>query len=336
MGQKRDNISNCESELPLPRNAPSLAVIVPCYNEEEAFSACLEELNSVLAGLLETGKITDESYILFVDDGSRDKTWSLIKQAAVANKFVRGLKLSRNRGHQIALIAGLSAVGADACISIDADLQDDTDCISQMIDKYREGNDIVYGVRNDRSSDSFFKRFTAESFYKFMAFMGISQIPNHADYRLLSRRALDALLQFRESNIYLRGMIPLLGFSAAKVYYSRRERVAGESKYPLRKMLALAIEGITSLTIMPLRLISALGFFTCFIALVVALYAIIEKIRGEALTGWTSMMIAVLFIGGVQLLSLGVVGEYIGKIYMETKARPKYFIEDIAGREELP
>jgi len=331
MEKEQETILNHNSGRPPLRSAPSLALIVPCYNEEEAFAACLKELNSVLEGLLQAGTITDESYILFVDDGSRDKTWSLIKQAAEENKFVRGLKLSRNRGQQIAMIAGLAHSDADVTVSIDADLQDDTNCITQMVDKYREGYDIVYGVRNDRSSDSLLKKVPADCFYRLMSFLGIQQIANHSEYRLLSREVSGGLLKFKENNIYLRGLIPLVGFRSSKVYFRRRKRIAGETKYPLRKLVALAVEAITSFSIMPLRLISALGFFTCFIALIVAIYTLFEKVYGHAVTGWASMMIAVLFLGGVQLLSLGVVGEYIGKIYMETKARPKYFIDDTTG-----
>ncbi|MBS0966589.1 glycosyltransferase family 2 protein [Acetobacter okinawensis] len=307
---------------------PSLTIVVPCYNEEEVFSFCVSELTSLLNTAIEEKKITAQSHILFVDDGSRDKTWSLIEQAAQTDNLVHGIRLSRNRGHQIALMAGLSCTETDISVSIDADLQDDTACIPQMVAKYMEGNEIVYGVRSDRSCDSFFKRWSANSFYKLMEVMGIQQVANHADFRLLSRRALHSLLQFEEQNIYLRGMIPLLGYRSTQVFYSRKERCAGESKYPFYKMLSLAIEGITSLTIKPLRLISLLGAFTCLFSILISIFVIIKKFYGHAILGWASVEISIFFLGGVQLLCLGVIGEYIGKIYMETKHRPKFFIQD--------
>lgn len=313
---------------------PSLAIVVPCYNESEAFSFCLNELNDIIDELIEHKNISKESYILFIDDGSKDNTWQQISKAAQSSDYVRGIKLSRNRGHQTALMAGLSSVDTDICISIDADLQDDTKCIPLMINKFKEGCDIVYGVRNNRSTDSFFKRSTANAFYRLMSLMGVNQVENHADYRLLSRRALKGLLSFKEQNLYIRGMIPLIGYKSDFVYYSRDERIAGESKYPLKKMLGLAIEGITSLTVTPLRLISVLGFITCILSLVITIYVLIEKLRGSVVEGWTSVMLSIFFIGGVQLLSLGVIGEYIGKMYMETKERPKFFIEKIAGKKD--
>lgn len=313
---------------------PSLAIVVPCYNESEAFSFCLNELKSIINKLIEHKSISNKSYMLFIDDGSKDDTWYQINQAAEASDHVRGIKLSRNRGHQIALMAGLSSVDTDICISIDADLQDDTKCIPLMIDKFKEGCDIVYGVRNNRSTDSLFKRTTANSFYRVMSLMGVNQIENHADYRLLSRRALEGLLSFKEQNLYIRGMIPLIGYKSDFVYYSRDERIAGESKYPLKKMLGLAIEGITSLTVTPLRLISVLGFITCILSIIITSYVLIEKMRGSVVEGWTSVMLSIFFIGGVQLLSLGVIGEYIGKMYMETKERPKFFIEKFAGKKD--
>ncbi|MCP1242155.1 glycosyltransferase [Acetobacter lambici] len=309
-------------------NIPSLTIVVPCYNEEEVFSFCLSELKSLLENSIQAKKISAQSHILFVDDGSRDGTWSLIEQAAQADNLVHGVKLSRNRGHQIALMAGLSCVDTDICVSIDADLQDDIGCIPQMVEKYMEGNEIVYGVRADRSSDSFFKRWTANSFYKLMETMGIQQVANHADFRLLSRRALHSLLQFEEQNIYLRGMVPLLGYKTAQVFYARKERLAGESKYPFYKMLSLAIEGITSLTIKPLRFISILGAVTCFFSIIISILVIIQRFNGYVFPGWASVEISIFFLGGVQLLCLGVIGEYIGKIYMETKHRPKFFIQE--------
>ena len=252
--------------------SPSLAIVVPCYNEKDAFPFCLDGLTSVLSNLISKGKISDKSYILFVDDGSRDDTWEQIKAASCKNSFVRGLKLSRNRGHQIALMAGLSNADTDVTVSIDADLQDDISCIEKMIDKYHEGFEIVYGVRDTRDSDSVFKRTTANKFYSLMSWLGVNQVPNHADFRLLGRTALSALNKFKEQNVYLRGLIPLLGYKSTNVYYSRDERVAGESKYPLKKMLSLALEGITSLTITPLRMIAMAGIVTCLISSIAAIY----------------------------------------------------------------
>ncbi|CAI0763390.1 glycosyltransferase family 2 protein [Serratia quinivorans] len=307
---------------------PSLAIVVPCYNEKSAFPYCLDGLTKVLSSLISKGKISDNSYIFFVDDGSKDNSWEQIKSASIKSSFVRGLKLSRNRGHQIALMAGLSNTDTDITVSIDADLQDDIGCIEIMVDKYNEGFEIVYGVRNNRDSDSAFKRTTANKFYSLMAKLGVNQVPNHADFRLLSRTALDALNKFKEQNIYLRGMIPLLGYKSTKVYYCREERVAGESKYPLKKMISLALEGITSLTITPLRMIAVAGIVTCLLSSIAAIYAVIDKIQGNTVAGWTSVMIAIFFLGGVQMLSLGIIGEYIGKIYMESKNRPKFFIEE--------
>ncbi|MDG4947322.1 glycosyltransferase [Actinobacillus equuli subsp. haemolyticus] len=256
-----------------------------------------------------------------------------IENATQKFQIVRGIKLSRNKGHQIALMAGLSVVDTDISISIDADLQDDTNCIEQMVDKYMDGNEIVYGVRNNRSTDTSFKRGTAGLFYKLMSKLGVEQVENHADYRLLSKRALNALMQYKEQNVYIRGMIPLIGFKSEKVFYSRSERIAGESKYPLKKMLALAIEGITSLSVMPLRLISLLGFLTCLFSFLMIVWALYLKLLGNSIDGWTSVVIAIAFLGGIQLLSLGVIDEYIGKIYIESKQRPKFFIEKYIGSE---
>lgn len=308
---------------------PSLTIVVPCYNESEVFSFCLTELTIILNDLISKNKISSDSCLLFVDDGSKDDTWKQIELSAESSTLVKGIKLSRNKGHQIVLMAGLSVVNTDICISIDADLQDDTNCIYQMVDKYLEGVDIVYGVRNDRSTDTSFKRGTAGLFYKLMSKLGVEQVENHADYRLLSKRALNALLQYKEQNVYIRGMVPLIGFKSEQVFYSRSERIAGESKYPLKKMLALALEGITSLTITPLRLISIVGFLTCGITALAGFYVLIDKLLGNTVEGWTSLMIAIFFLGGVQMLSLGVIGEYVGKIYIESKNRPKFFIEKL-------
>lgn len=315
-------------------NKPKLDILVPCYNEEDVFSYCLTELQGVLNNLITQGMIVSHSSITFIDDGSRDMTWNLISEASCQSSSIKGIKLSCNRGHQIALLAGLNESDADIIISIDADLQDDTSVIEKMVRCYLDGYDIVYGVRSDRKTDTGFKRHTAEFFYRTMNWMGVKQIPNHADYRLLSRRALDALLEYKEQNLYIRGLVPLVGFKSNKIFYSRAARLAGESKYPLKKMLGLAVEGITSLTVTPLRTIAALGFGISFFSVFAALYALIEKFSGNTVEGWTSVMIAIFFLGGVQMLSLGVIGEYIGKIYMETKERPKYFIEEKTERSE--
>ncbi|OLF57801.1 glycosyltransferase [Aeromonas veronii] len=315
---------------------PSLAIVVPCYNETDAFPRCLSTLLSILRELINNNRILASSYIQFVDDGSRDSTWQLIKQATTKSPHVKGLKLSRNYGHQIALIAGLSVVDTDISISIDADLQDDINCIFQMVDKYMQGIDVVYGVRNDRSRDSAFKRVTANSFYKFMSIMGVKQIENHADYRLLSRRALQSLMQFKERNVYIRGMVPLLGFKSEKVFYSRNERIEGESKYPLRKMLALAVEGITSLTVTPLRIIAVIGFLTFLLSLIASIYTLVQRVQGSVVEGWTSVIISIFLLGGIQLLCLGVIGEYIGKIYMETKCRPKFIVDEFIDGAKFP
>jgi polyisoprenyl-phosphate glycosyltransferase len=308
---------------------PTLAIIVPCYNEEEIFPICLRTLIEIITDLISQNKIANESYILFVDDGSIDTTWELIKKASGNKKnLVKGIKLSKNQGHQVALLAGLSSIDTDISISIDADLQDDVICIGEMVEEYMKGNDIVYGVRNDRSSDSAFKRISANSFYKLMSVLGISQIENHGDFRLLSQRATKNLLQFKERNIYIRGMVPLVGFHSSQVFYTRKERMAGKSKYPFRKMLYLAIEGITSLSVTPLRIISILGFIICLFAVFISIYALIQRFEDEVIDGWASIIISIFFLGGVQLISIGVIGEYIGKIYLESKHRPRYFIEE--------
>lgn len=309
-------------------NAPVLSIVVPCYNEQEVFNLCLSELSSRLEEMIENNKIARTSDIVFVDDGSKDDTWALIEKASISSHHVKGVKLSRNKGHQTALMAGLSScTKSDITVSIDADLQDDTSVIEKMVDSYHSGNDIVYGVRNDRTSDSLFKKITAETFYKVMTKLGVNQVENHADFRLLSRRALDSLLQYKEQNLYIRGLIPLIGYPSDKVYYSRHERVAGESKYPLRKMLALALEGITSFSVTPLRIVTALGFIISIFSTVGVFYTLMQYFLGHTVSGWASMILAILFIGGVQMLCLGIIGEYVGKIYMESKKRPKFFIE---------
>lgn len=304
------------------------AIIVPCFNEEEVLSETKKRLVEVLTHLKEAKKIA-EGQILFVDDGSRDSTWKLIEDFSLETPMVGGLKLSGNRGHQYALLAGLewASANCDASVSIDADLQDDVAAIYEMVDQWLAGKDIVFGVRKERKTDTFFKRNTAQGFYRLMSFLGGKVIYNHADFRLMSRRAMESLLSYPESNLFLRGIVASMGFSTANVYYNRSERFAGTSKYPLKKMLAFAIEGITSFSIKPLRYISYLGVLFMLIALGVIVFALVKHFSGHTIEGWTSLLVSLWFIGGSILLACGVTGEYIGKIYMEVKNRPKYFIE---------
>jgi len=312
---------------------PQLTIIVPCFNEEQAFAHCLTTLDRKLGKLVDLGKISDDSYLLFIDDGSVDATWNLIRKACDQNRRVQGIKLSRNRGHQIALWAGLEQVKSDISISIDADLQDDVEAIEKMVDVYLKGKEVVYGVRNDRTSDSFFKRTSADLFYRMMNQMGMQQVNNHADFRLLSDRARLALLDYKETNLYIRGLVPLVGFPQGEVRYGRQARMAGESKYPLKKMLNLAVDGITSFSTVPLRLIALIGLATAILSVFAASWAVVNKLAGGTVQGWASVMIAIFFLGGLQLFALGIIGEYIGKIYLETKSRPKYFIEETADRK---
>lgn len=309
----------------------ALAIVVPCYNEQEVFPITSEKLNNFLKRLIENKKISDESYILFVDDGSKDTTWCLIKEASLQTKYVKGIKLSRNKGHQAALIAGLTYSDADMTVTIDADLQDDPNVIEEMVNQYLNGIDIVYGVRSSRKTDTFLKRSCAEGFYKLMSFLGVEQVYNHADFRLLSRRALNALLQYQEQNLYLRGLVPMVGFNTNEVFYDRAERVAGSTKYPFRKSLGLAIDGITSLSVKPLRIITMIGMLVFLLSILAGMYAVVEKLLGNTIQGWTSVIIIIAFFGGLQIFTLGVIGEYIGKIYKEVKSRPKFFIEDECG-----
>jgi len=308
---------------------PTLVIVVPCFNESAAFPFCLKALSEIIDHLINQNKIASNSYILFSDDNSQDDTWKKISAASKENNHVQGIKLSINKGHQLNLIAGLTYAHehADITISIDADLQDDINAIEKMVDAYISGNEIVYGVRDSRKSDSYFKRITAHSFYKFMRVMGVEQVFDHADFRLLSKRALAALLQYQEQNLYIRGIIPSIGFKTTKVYYNRTTRIAGESKYPLRKMISLALTGITSFTITPLRIISATGLFMCFVSLFASCYVVFLKITGQAIVGWASTVIIIIFCCGMQMLSLGVIGEYMGKIYLEVKGRPRFFID---------
>lgn len=313
-----------------------LTIVVPCYNEEEMLPITFPELRKVLQDLIQKGKISSESKVLYVNDGSKDRTWELIENEYRDNNDVYGICLARNVGHQNALLAGLSVAKefSDITVSIDADLQDDTACIEAMVDEYHNGNDIVYGVRNSRKTDTFFKRQTAQCFYKLLAFMGVETVYNHADYRLMSKRALYELEKYEESNLYLRGMIPLIGYNTAKVYYERRIRVAGESKYPFKKMMALALNGITSFSIKPLTMIVSLGLVVLLCCLLAAVYAFISYFNGVVEKGWTSLILSIWFLGGVQLICIGVLGEYIGKIYKEVKKRPKYNIMTFLGETD--
>ncbi|MCD1259446.1 glycosyltransferase [Paenibacillus athensensis] len=310
-------------------NIPILSIVVPCYNEEEVLPETVHQLSLVLSGLIQDKLVSADSSILFVDDGSRDKTWELIERFHQSNRYVTGLKLARNAGHQAALLAGLmqAKTYADCIVSIDADLQDDVEAIREFVVKFHEGYDIVYGVRQSRQTDTAFKRMTAQGFYKLMTRMGVKIHYNHADFRLMSRRTLEEMEKFQEVNLFLRGIVPLLGFPSTTVYYDRKERFAGESKYPLKKMLAFAFDGITSFSVTPIRFVTLMGFILFALSLVAALYALIGKLLGATVTGWTSLIVSVWFIGGVQLLALGLIGEYIGKIYKEVKRRPLYVIE---------
>lgn len=308
-----------------------LAIVVPCYNEEEMLKLSSKALRGVLDDLTSKGKIDPDSFVLFVDDGSKDKTWQLIEEEHREHKQIRGVKLAGNVGHQFALTAGLITAKemSDVTVSIDADLQDDTAVIEEMIDKYHEGCDIVYGVRSDRKTDSFFKRTTAQMFYKMMSVMGVKTVYNHADFRLMSKRAVEEFSKYQETNLFLRGMVPLLGYPSDNVYYERKARVAGESKYPLKKMLALAFNGISSFSIKPISLITGMGVAIIVCSIAAAIYALISYFTGQVVAGWTSLILSIWFIGGVQLLSIGLIGQYIGKIYIEVKHRPRYNIETV-------
>ena len=312
-----------------------LYLAIPCYNEEEVLWDSAEKLLNKYYDLMSAGKITDDSKIVFIDDGSRDKTWDIISDLHNQNAVFQGIKLSRNRGHQNALLCGLMTLKdkADAVISIDADLQDDINTFDEMVAKLEEGCDVVYGVRSKRETDTFFKRFTAESFYKILNKMGAKVIFNHADFRLMSRRALEAFSLYRETNIFLRGMVPLIGYKSDVVKYERSERLAGDSKYPLKKMLALAWEGITSLSIQPIRMITWLGLIIFLISLAMIIYSIVSFFIGWTVSGWTSTLCSIWALGGLQLLAIGIIGEYIGKIYLETKRRPRYIVETILDDE---
>jgi len=308
----------------------TLYLVVPCYNEEAVLPETAKRLEEKLRRMIASGRAAADSRILFVNDGSKDKTWELIEQLHAQSEFVCGIKLSRNRGHQNALLAGLMAAKETAAcaISLDADLQDDLEVLDEFMDKFLDGCDVVYGVRKKRETDTFFKRTTAQGFYKVMGTMGVDVVYNHADYRLMSRRALEGLAGYKEVNLFLRGIVPLIGYRSDYVYYDRHERFAGESKYPLKKMLAFALDGITSFSVRPLKLISNLGILVSILSVIGLLYALIAKLCGWAVQGWTAIVASIWLLGGLQMLCLGVVGTYVGKIYSEVKARPRYVGEE--------
>ena len=314
----------------------TLFIVIPCYNEEEMLEETTKQLKEKLSTLIKNKKISDKSKVMYVNDGSKDNTWDLIIKISKKEKLFTGITLSRNRGHQNALLAGLMTAKeyADIVISMDADLQDDINAIDEMVDKYYDGNDVVYGVRSARNKDTFFKKVTAEGFYKFMQKMGVDIVYNHADYRLTSKRVLDDFEGFKEVNLFLRGMFPLVGYKSDIVYYERNERIAGESKYPLKKMLSFAWDGITSFSVKPIKLVLNIGLIILFLSAAMIIYSIIRKLTGDTVSGWTFIVCSIWFIAGIQMLSIGIIGEYIGKIYSETKQRPRYIISANLLEEE--
>ena len=313
-----------------------LYLVVPCYNEEDVLNETANRLCIKMTSMIKNNIISKDSKIMFVDDGSRDKTWEIIEKSSQTSTLIQGLKLAHNKGHQNAVLAGLMTAKeyCDCAISLDADLQDDIEILDKFIEKFNEGSHIVYGVRNDRKKDSFFKRNTALAFYKIMKFLGTEVVSNHADYRLMSKTALLALEEYRETNLFLRGIVPLIGYKTDKVYYERNERFAGKSKYPLRKMISFAFEGITSFSVKPLKLISSLGIMISLLSVLGLLYAFISYLSGYAVAGWTAIVMSIWLLGGIQLLSMGVIGTYIGKIYSEVKKRPRFKIEKYAKKDE--
>lgn len=315
---------------------PVLYLVIPCYNEEKVLPITTPMFLSQMNKMCDQGLISDASKILFVNDGSKDKTWDIISDIAKDNKMVLGISQSRNRGHQNAVLAGLMEAKdvCDITISIDCDGQDDISAMEEMVKAYLEGSEVVYGVRSDRATDTFFKRTTAEAFYKLMNWMGAEVVFNHADYRLVSSRVLQAFSDFKEVNLFLRGMFPLVGFKSSAVYYERNERLAGESHYPLKKMIALAVDGITSLSVKPLRMISLLGIIMAVVSFIGVVWAVITQFTGHSISGWASTVSIICFIGAIQLVCLGVVGEYIGKIYLEVKGRPRYIISDRTSTDD--
>ena len=314
---------------------PKLYIVIPCYNEEEVLPQTSGLFLDKLHTLITSKRIDEESRVMFVNDGSKDSTWSIIQELSKEDPHYTGLCLSRNRGHQNALLAGLMTAkdAADITISIDCDGQDDINAMDAMLTEYEKGCDIVYGVRSKRETDTFFKRTTAEGFYKVMKFLGADVVFNHADYRLMSKKALEGLAEFGEVNLFLRGLVPLVGYRYSSVYYERADRIAGESNYPLKKMLAFAFDGITSLSVKPLRMITSLGLLISLVSVIAIVITIIQKFYGATITGWTSMVCIMLFLGGVQLLCIGIMGEYIGKIYNETKKRPRYIISETTEKK---
>ena len=316
--------------------APRLFIVIPCYNEQEVLPITAPMFLEKIKGLTAAGKISEDSRVLFVNDGSKDKTWSIIEELAKSDEHFIGISQSRNRGHQAAVLAGLMEAKemCDITISIDCDGQDDINAMDGMVDAYLDGCEVVYGVRSSRETDTFFKRFTAEGFYKFLAMMGAEVVFNHADYRLISSRVLKEFANYKEVNLFLRGMIPLVGFKSTSVSYSRAERIAGESHYPLKKMIALAVDGITSLSVKPLRMIMGFGVFVAIISFIGVIWAVVTALLGHAVSGWASMTSIICFVSGVQLICLGIIGEYIGKIYMETKQRPRYIISERTWEEK--
>lgn len=312
------------------KKIPILYIVIPCYNEESVLPVTSPMFLDKITELVTAGKIADESRILFVNDGSKDRTWEIIQQLAEKDSHYIGICQSRNRGHQNAVLAGLMEAkdSCDITISIDCDGQDDMNAMNEMVDAYLDGCEVVYGVRSKRDTDTFFKRFTAEGFYKILSWMGVEVVFNHADYRLLSSRVLQEFANFKEVNIFLRGMVPLVGFKSTSVYYDRHERIAGESHYPLKKMLALAFDGITSLSIKPIRMITTAGMLIAILSFIGVLWAVVGEFMGNTVSGWASTVCIVCFMGGIQLLCLGVIGEYVGKIYLETKHRPRYIISE--------
>jgi glycosyltransferase involved in cell wall biosynthesis len=310
--------------------ATILGIVIPCYNEEEVIVSSMEKLLGVLRGYIEKGLVSERSFIAIVDDRSKDKTWEIVRQLAANNKNVTAIRLSANRGHQYALLAGLTNYcnDADCLISIDADLQDDVGVMAEMISKFNQGNDIIYGVRKNRPADGMFKKITALAFYRFLRAFGAEVVYNHADYRLTSRRVNEELKNFNETNLYLRGIFPLLGFNTAMVFYDRKERMAGVTKYPFKKMVSLALEGITSFSTRPLRIITFIGFLVFVICLILMGYVLLAYIQGKTIAGWVSTVLPFYFLGGIQILCIGVLGEYLGKIYKEVKRRPRYIIDE--------
>ena len=310
--------------------APRLFIVIPCYNEQEVLPITAPMFLEKIKGLSAAGKISEDSRVLFVNDGSKDRTWSIIEELAKSDEHFIGISQSRNRGHQAAVLAGLMEAKemCDITISIDCDGQDDINAMDGMVDAYLDGCEVVYGVRSSRETDTFFKRFTAEGFYKFLAMMGAEVVFNHADYRLISSRVLKEFANYKEVNLFLRGMIPLVGFKSTSVSYSRAERIAGESHYPLKKMIALAVDGITSLSVKPLRMIMGFGVFVAMASFIGVIWAVVTALLGRSVSGWASMTSIICFVSGVQLICLGIIGEYIGKIYMETKQRPRYIISE--------